>query len=884
MKIMIVTDQFPPTVKGGAEISLLALLNEVRKLRKDIQFKIIVLSEDINKPATYEFAGYRVTKIPITNAWPTSATRYQRSFSSLGRLGNKLRLVTTGVDYILMGKPTELIDRVKLFWLFFKMRRRGVLGHFPMIDKDFLAYVKKQRHIQKIYEVEKPDLIHADNYRAILTTSIIKKTSTPTVAVVRDNRFFCSKKQQSAHIKGKECQNCSFGCVTKPGNRKGQVISEMNKSLTIRQRALMSFQTVIVTSNFLANQMVKIGVQKPIVKIGNAPGIPFETIDRTKRTGPINILVVGMVNENKGQIVLPEIMAYLSSHGIDYTMTIAGRGQMIQKIIHRAEEKGVVQNLETPGFLSRKDLFHAYRNSDLVIAPGVWPEPFGRVPLEAAAFQLPIIAYAKGGYTETIINKKTGLLIEPNDLDKFCGAVKELCLNKKKRLEMGNAAQTHIQKNFDQSVFAKRYIETWEQLSSGSEAPFSRLAAPSSPSPNSRSLDFLLVSVDFFPSIGGISLMTHELANAFVEKGYNVGVLAPEGSFIPGSYAAKYHFIEDKKSYPKSKCGPAWALKERHHLIGRIKYYHNQLKFKRVLVLHTHYYGPAFTSHDFNGLFSVGQIYHGFEINELLGWKRKWTSFKQRLIGEAPTHFQLTRQAACDADITFTNSHYTRDLVKRFQSKTNPIVIGCGAPENAIKYMHASKDNKISSFKKKARIPEDAFTIGMLGRLTPSKNVDLLIESLVNLPNTYALILGEGKEYKRLSQLAIDLNVDERVCFYGHITEDEKYQALNSLDALCLISSEKETGQTEGFGIVMLEATAAGTPVIASNNGGITEFAKHEQTALVIKPNSVHALKNAIQALQKDPSLSEQLVSNAQLSVNTDFNWPSIVDKIVKAW
>lgn len=115
-----------------------------------------------------------------------------------------------------------------------------------------------------------------------------------------------------------------------------------------------------------------------------------------------------------------------------------------------------------------------------------------------------------------------------------------------------------------------------------------------------------------------------------------------------------------------------------------------------------------------------------------------------------------------------------------------------------------------------AGIPEEARVVGSLGRLARQKRYDRLVRSLPELPaDVHALVAGEGDERAGLEDLARELGVGPRLHLVGH--REEVGPVLDALDVFVLCS------EREGMSNAMLEAMAAGVPVVATDVGGVRE-------------------------------------------------------------
>ena len=135
-------------------------------------------------------------------------------------------------------------------------------------------------------------------------------------------------------------------------------------------------------------------------------------------------------------------------------------------------------------------------------------------------------------------------------------------------------------------------------------------------------------------------------------------------------------------------------------------------------------------------------------------------------------------------------------------------------------------------------LPEDCFIAVAVRRLTARMGLEQLIEAWSVVPTGALLVLaGEGDEHARLEQLISSLGLSERVRLLGRIADVDLprlYRAANV--------SVVPTLALEGFGLVVLESLACGTPVIASNTGGMAEVLPDLSPDCLVPPGDVHAL------------------------------------------
>jgi phosphatidyl-myo-inositol alpha-mannosyltransferase len=164
---------------------------------------------------------------------------------------------------------------------------------------------------------------------------------------------------------------------------------------------------------------------------------------------------------------------------------------------------------------------------------------------------------------------------------------------------------------------------------------------------------------------------------------------------------------------------------------------------------------------------------------------------------------------------------------------------------------------EVDAFRKAAPWPTEGPTIFFLGRHEPRKGLAVLLEAMVQLPADVRLwVAGDGPETDVLRSRAAG---DSRIEWLGRITEEEKARRLRGADVFCAPSLRGES-----FGVVLLEAMAAETPVVASDLPGYANVARADRDALLVPPGDATGLAGALRRVLADQSLSAGLVASGE--------------------
>lgn len=147
----------------------------------------------------------------------------------------------------------------------------------------------------------------------------------------------------------------------------------------------------------------------------------------------------------------------------------------------------------------------------------------------------------------------------------------------------------------------------------------------------------------------------------------------------------------------------------------------------------------------------------------------------------------------------------------------------------------------------RVRTGNAATVLASVGNLIPLKGHDLVIRALQNLPDAHLLIAGHGPQHDALKALATELGIAERVHLVGSIPQDELKALYSAADALVLAS------EREGWPNVLLEAMACGTPVVATDVGGIPEIVTEPVAGRILPERSAEAIASGLRDLLAAP-------------------------------
>lgn len=278
-------------------------------------------------------------------------------------------------------------------------------------------------------------------------------------------------------------------------------------------------------------------------------------------------------------------------------------------------------------------------------------------------------------------------------------------------------------------------------------------------------------------------------------------------------------------------------------------------------IIHAHWPFPhAYIALGAAKLFKIPLVlnFHGAEL--LLIRKKKWVR-------------PLLKVAIGQAQAVFANSSFTAGKIKALRNvnvEWSPYGTTLG------------RDEKGDA----AIVPHpvtDKFKILFVGRHIERKGICYLIEAAKYLPaDKFEIrIVGVGDLTDKLKAQAAPY---PQVVFTGKLSPEEletEYRTANVFTLPAIVDSK---GDTEGLGVVLIEAMELGLPIVASNVGGIPDVVVNGQSGILVEEKNPQALADAFKRLAADPNLIRQLLAGARNRIKECFTWEGIIERQIAVY
>jgi glycosyltransferase involved in cell wall biosynthesis len=393
MNILVISEHYPPYVRGGAEISTSLLVNFISKVHN-----CYVITQKHQK----ESWGYgRVKVYPILNDTNPDLKNLKQIF------------------HYLFTDP--LI--------------------YPAINVIKLVKFIKQKNIDLISLI-------ATSYLTIPLIICAIITKRPIVIDLRTGALICPtdfSRPSCENIDIKK-HNCFLSLRTATGVwpkklESFRIIFAIYKSLLFwiyfkLFKLVIHYKRLkfVALSKSVKKQYILAGVpSKKISVIYNM--INEKNIIRRKYYAKNQIIYSGRIEREKGIYDAIKAFEILNDKSLEFL--IAGTGSEFENIKKYLKENNLF-NIKLLGYLNQEELMSYIKHSKIIIAPSTWSEGFGRFILDSIAFRIPVISTKVGGIKEGIKNRKTGLLVKPNNPVELSQAIKVLLTNKTLYQEIKN--------------------------------------------------------------------------------------------------------------------------------------------------------------------------------------------------------------------------------------------------------------------------------------------------------------------------------------------------------------------------------------------------------------------------------------------------------------
>jgi len=466
----------------------------------------------------------------------------------------------------------------------------------------------------------------------------------------------------------------------------------------------------------------------------------------------------------------------------------------------------------------RRDIQATLNAFDIFCLPSL-SEGFSNAILEAMAAEKPVVATNVGGNPEIVEDGKTGFLVPPKDPSALAYRITQLLKDAPLQTQFGKAARKRVLDLFSVEHMIGRYESFYKQLLGISGKP--------------PKVMHLIWSLDQ----GGAEQVVMHLAKNMDRSRFEsvVCCLNERGRYADGVEKEGIKVV---------------ALHKRPNIdLMIIPKLMRVLKQEKIQLLHTHLFTANLWGRIAAKLAGVPVVSTEHNVDV---WKKGI-------------------HVALDKMLVHTNSRmiFVSKKVQSFYQKQIPNLSGKSRVlYNGVDLTKFDAKNQQSPLRERFGIKENEQVIGIVGRLVPQKCHGDFVEAFRLLKakkhGVKGLIVGEGPLRESIEEKIRKYHLENDIFLTG-FTEDMP-AVYRALDVFTLSSSR------EGFPMTMLEAMAAGVPVVSTDVGGVNECIQNGQNGFLVPPGDVEALANSIAKILGNEDLRKTFIERGKQCVEESFS------------
>jgi glycosyltransferase involved in cell wall biosynthesis len=434
MRVGLTSDFFPPSLRGGAEISCQLLAEALG--REGVEVHVLTPSFS-GRQSSVKMKGFTTHYylFPFRSAIKRrviigNPLFYLWSYWSISKCVDRLGLdlVHAQNKYSIPG--SALAARSRQIPVFATVRDTLPLCEFAVctlkgetkigVDCGFLRLLRCTREFQELYDLEGNVLSKALKWMPLTVYAKVNSSSL---------RFFLERVDQIV------------------------AVSEGLKEIYVESGLDSSMITVV------PNIVPPVGQQKAM----SMADLEILRDRFNLRSEDKVVLYVGRLSWGKGVHLLLEAMVQVLSKLKDAKLVIVGEGILKSILEERVMAQGISDSVLFLGQIDHDKVLDLYPLANVVVSPSVWPEPLSRVHLEAMSARRPIVASKVGGNLETVVDGKTGLLVASGDIDSLAESIIYLLENPRVAQDFGERGREEAQLRFGVSETARKMIDLYEK-------------------------------------------------------------------------------------------------------------------------------------------------------------------------------------------------------------------------------------------------------------------------------------------------------------------------------------------------------------------------------------------------------------------------------------
>ena len=342
---------------------------------------------------------------------------------------------------------------------------RGIWWQVKMAV-NMLYSVEAKRNIEKLIKIEKPDVVHLNNFAHQISPSILpvfKKYRIPVVMTMHDYKLVCPIYTMLLH--GKPCERCKNGryyqCLMNKCTKNSYLKSFLNTAEMYMHHSIMHIYDLIDVyispSKFLKTKCEEMGFRGKIIYLPNFVSVEeyipqYEWVENS-------IVYFGRLSKEKGLFTLIDAVKNIAS----VTLKIIGEGPIKENLELKVRNEKIT-NVRFFGYKTGRELNEEVRRAMFVVCPSEWYENNPRTIIEGFALGKCVIGSKVGGIPELVQDNETGLTFEQGSSEELRTKILYLLNKRNDVITMGEKARKLVEKKFNKEIHYKCLMEIYRNI------------------------------------------------------------------------------------------------------------------------------------------------------------------------------------------------------------------------------------------------------------------------------------------------------------------------------------------------------------------------------------------------------------------------------------
>jgi glycosyltransferase involved in cell wall biosynthesis len=375
-------------------------------------------------------------------------------------------------------------------------------------------------------------------------------------------------------------------------------------------------------------------------------------------------------------------------------------------------------------------------------------------------------------------------------------------------------------------------------------------------------MNILMMTNTYLPHVGGVAQSVHRFAEAYQRKGHETLVVAPE---FPGAEESEDMVV--RVPAVQNFNGSDFSV-----MVPVPFYLTSSLNKFSPDVIHSHH--PFLLGSTALRVAAIRDAPLVFTHHTMYEHYTHYVPLEAKNLKKFV--IQLCTAYANHCDQVIAPSKSVRDVLKKRGVKTPVTVIPTGVD------FEAFSEGDGARARKEHGLDAECYVVGHVGRLAPEKNLEFLAGAvapfLSKQKNAHFLVAGEGPSKEAMAKIFDEAGVSARVHFAGRLADQALIDFYHAMDVFVFAS------KTETQGMVLVEAMAAGTPVLALEASGVTDVLDHRQNGWMVREETTEAFVEGLNWLVNQDDAKRRFLSRNARETGEVFSTEHCAQKALKVY